>query len=110
MGLYEGGGGGGAYTWSNTSVEEKIGLSAGGLYTGAVISGEIRYNMWIINEHLPRQEHNSGRNWSVKSCANGDPSVFFQSLFASSQCSLKRSINGREKNYVLCELHTDTFH
>ena len=27
-----GGGGGGAYTWSNTSVKERLGLSAGSLY------------------------------------------------------------------------------
>ena len=41
---------GGAYTWSNTSVKEKMGLSAGSLYAGApirggggLIGGEIRY-------------------------------------------------------------------
>ena len=31
--------GGGAYTWSNTSVKEKMGLSAGSLYAGAPIRG-----------------------------------------------------------------------
>ena len=29
----------GAYTWSNTSVKEKMGLSAGSLYAGAPIRG-----------------------------------------------------------------------
>ena len=34
-----------AYTWSNKSVKEKVGLSAGGLYArdGGLIGGEIRY-------------------------------------------------------------------
>ena len=36
---------GGAYTWSNTSVKEKVGLFAGGLYSGAgFIGGEIRHS------------------------------------------------------------------
>ena len=34
----------GAYTWSNTSVKERMGLSAGVLYAGAYIGGEIRYS------------------------------------------------------------------
>ena len=35
-----------AYTWINTSVKKKVGLSAGGLYAGGergLIGGEIRY-------------------------------------------------------------------
>ena len=33
----------GAYTRSNTSVTEKVGLSVGGLIRGGLIGGEIRY-------------------------------------------------------------------
>ena len=34
-----------AYTWSNTSVKEKVGLYAGGLYAGELIRGEIQYHI-----------------------------------------------------------------
>ena len=39
----------GAYAWSNTSVKEKVGLSAGpGLYgRGGGIGGEIRYTFQL---------------------------------------------------------------
>ena len=33
----------GAYTWINTSVKEKVGLSAEGLIRGGLVGGEIRY-------------------------------------------------------------------
>ena len=33
----------GAYTWSNTNLEEKVGLLSGGLYAEGLIGGEIQY-------------------------------------------------------------------
>ena len=45
------GGGGacmrGAYTWSNTSVKEKVAISARGLCAGRLIGGEIRYLRYL---------------------------------------------------------------
>ena len=35
----------GSYTWSNSSVKEKVGLSAGGGGGGGLIGGEIRYSL-----------------------------------------------------------------
>ena len=40
-----------AYTWSNTSVKEKVGLSVGGCTRGGgggLIGGEIRYSVCLL--------------------------------------------------------------
>ena len=66
---YVKGGGGGAYTWSNRRVKEKVGLFAGGLFTGAY---RRRNTVFHCQIHAIRAKimQNTSRNISQYFCSS----------------------------------------